>query len=453
MRQIFAIAPTTVLLFFFIQLNMAHASKFNLNDKRNLIHKIPHLDLEMTGYEYKVLLEQDKSPIQKLKFNLENILKNTGLDKTTSSDPEDVVLDEYLLMGQKNLQWVTLVNEFRSSEKKISFSSQATQQGFPISSPRVMNFKIVQETWAVLRTLLPSPLKKVIFEGAQISKDIPVSDREFIEWLFQVDRAYQLAARYKMMKPYKQEMSEIAAYDVRGYLMLKEDGSLDQRLQNWANLNDKMQQKYSHALKQICRNSGESTENCNNEFQSYKNTQQLLAFKNKYFTFGQENYESFFSIPVARTDGVWDSKSGEILTFPFANPHNEAVLNYLRSNIEDEWRWDNWQLKLDFIETDSPLTTHVVFVPGSTPHVDGIAGSEITMDANAPLSEYDVQWTIRHEYGHVLGFPDCYIEFYDEDVDAIISYQLDITNLMCSRRGRLSSAHSEEIKRVYSPQF
>jgi len=53
-----------------------------------------------------------------------------------------------------------------------------------------------------------------------------------------------------------------------------------------------------------------------------------------------------------------------------------------------------------------------VFEPGVTPHVNGIGGRIITMDANAPLDDYDVSWTIRHEYGHVLGFPDCYVEFY-----------------------------------------
>ena len=71
------------------------------------------------------------------------------------------------------------------------------------------------------------------------------------------------------------------------------------------------------------------------------------------------------------------------------------------------------------------------------------------MDANSPLSEYNVQWTIRHEFGHVIGFPDCYHEFYDATESTMISYQIDITNLMCSRRGHLQQAHVDELRRVY----
>jgi hypothetical protein len=124
------------------------------------------------------------------------------------------------------------------------------------------------------------------------------------------------------------------------------------------------------------------------------------------------------------------------------------VKTFLSENIEDEWKWKDWRLTLNFISGGFD-TTHVEFVPGATPHVNGLAGSTITMDANQPLTEYHVRWTIRHEFGHTLGFPDCYVEFYDTDKAVMISYQLDTTNLMCSRRGKLQEKHYEELKRVY----
>ena len=71
------------------------------------------------------------------------------------------------------------------------------------------------------------------------------------------------------------------------------------------------------------------------------------------------------------------------------------------------------------------------------------------MDANAPLTEYDVKWTIRHEYGHVLGFPDCYLEFWDKELKAIVSYQLDTSDLMCSRRGHLKQRHFDALRDAY----
>jgi hypothetical protein len=85
----------------------------------------------------------------------------------------------------------------------------------------------------------------------------------------------------------------------------------------------------------------------------------------------------------------------------------------------------------------------------STPHVNGLGGSEITMDAIRPLNDYSNRWTIRHEYGHTLGFPDCYVEFYDIDREMIVNYQLDLDNLMCSRRGHLQEKQFEELKENY----
>ena len=83
---------------------------------------------------------------------------------------------------------------------------------------------------------------------------------------------------------------------------------------------------------------------------------------------------------------------------------------------------------------------NVVGVPAITPAADRV---------NPPGS---VPPTIRHEYGHVLGFPDCYLEFYDTNLNQMVQYQLDITNLMCSRRVHLQQSHYDEMKRVYFRQ-
>jgi len=90
-----------------------------------------------------------------------------------------------------------------------------------------------------------------------------------------------------------------------------------------------------------------------------------------------------------------------------------------------------------------------VFQPGVVPHVNGLGGNEIVMDSNQPIEEYESQWTIRHEFGHVIGLPDCYHEFYDVSQQAFVNYQLDITDLMCSRAGNMNERIYNELKRVY----
>ena len=163
----------------------------------------------------------------------------------------------------------------------------------------------------------------------------------------------------------------------------------------------------------------------------------------------RSHYDSYFKIPTSRSDVTWTSADPELLSIPFKNPGRDDVKIWLSTNIEDEWKWEGWQLRLAFQDQGDNNMTHVVFQAGATPHVNAIAGSEITMDANRSINEYTARWTIRHEYGHVLGFPDCYLEFYDAASATMISYQLDITNLMCSRRGHLQQSHYDELKRVY----
>jgi hypothetical protein len=392
----------------------------------------PHMDLDMTGKEYLHLLEKTNTGKNKLKLN-----------------SEDLQLEKYLQIGKRNLQWVDFVNANRDADHKISLSSPATQPGNGINNPRTYNFRIIKERWDILLNLLPKPLKKVLLEGGVFTADLGVTDREFIDWLFQIDGAYQITARYKMMVPYKDELAKGVAADVRGYYNLIQEDSLDEKLSHFELLSDLTQSRISRDLLLTCMNSGKDRPECFKLLADAKKYNKLVEFKNTYLPAGKEVYDSFFNILGARPDGVWTSANPNVMTFPFKNPHDDNVLHFLKYNIEEEWQWNGWKLILNFVESDDEQMTRVEFEPGATPHVESAPGHIITMDQNAPLSEYDVQWTIRHEYGHVIGFPDCYHEFYDEEKEAFISYQLDVTNLMCSRRGHLQQTHFDELKKAY----
>jgi hypothetical protein len=178
------------------------------------------------------------------------------------------------------------------------------------------------------------------------------------------------------------------------------------------------------------------------------------SFHQTYVGQAAAHWDSYFDIPAHRSDVTWTGSNPGVFSIPFRDPGREDVKNWLRDNIQDEWKWQTdegpWQLTLAFQPggSDSEIT-HVKFEAGATPHVNGIAGNEITMDGNRNIGEYTSRWTIRHEYGHVLGFPDCYLEFYDSAAGEMIQYQLDITNLMCSRKGHLQQRHYDELKRVY----
>jgi vacuolar-type H+-ATPase subunit C/Vma6 len=49
----------------------------------------------------------------------------------------------------------------------------------------------------------------------------------------------------------------------------------------------------------------------------------------------------------------------------------------------------------------------------------------------------------------VLGLPDCYVEFFDTEAKEFVNYQIDVTNLMCSRRGKIKKIHYDVMREYY----
>jgi hypothetical protein len=386
---------------------------------------VPHLDLEMTSEEYRALTEH--------------------LGELESDDPLTTILN----IGKRNLDWLEYINAARPDDQKLALSSAATQNGFPIAAPTIANRTIISQQWDEAKAALPAFIKNIVVDGGSFVRDLPMTDDEFLVHLRIVDRAYQRASRWLLQEPYMDYYTQSAWKDVRGYYHLQREPDLLTKLNNWTSLAAADKARLKPLLISQCRNMELTYEECETEFNGAVSGGLLRVFHTRYQPIAAEHWNTFFKIPTSRTDVTWTAENPNLATIPFRNPQNDAVLAWLRDNIQDEWKWGTWALQLVFHDQGDDDMTHIVFEPGATPHVNRIAGSEITMDGNRSISEYSSRWTIRHEYGHVLGFPDCYLEFFDAQAGVMIQYQLDITDLMCSRRGALKQTHYDEMKRVY----
>ena len=351
-------------------------------------------------------------------------------------------LDEVVELGRRNLRWLDHLNQYR--EKPLSFSSKETQKGIPIDEPKVYGPSTIFPEQTEIIGGLPEQMHRILVAGEDFENSLDITDDEYIQWGRRLDRLYQTTVRWLTLSGWKHYYAERKAHDVRGFYFLKQRQNLQQELQNFNELDEETQQWLTPLLVNICENSVALWRRCPNLFAEAVSTHSVYEFYQSHIEGAKQRYNGFFKLDVRRRDTRWDS-DGE-MRFPFRTPKDQDVKVWLVENIEDEWRWGDWRLTLNFSKSAGP---RVVFRPNVTPNVNGLGGNVITMNSLNSLDDYNTRWTIRHEFGHVLGFPDCYVEFYDETKNVMINYQIDVTNLMCSRRGELQETHHSELKRVH----
>ncbi len=356
-------------------------------------------------------------------------------------------VQEAIMLGERNMAWLNHMNSFRPEGQKIQLTKPGDLNGIPIETPKTYSPKTVTEDYQKTKADMPADMAKILYSDAAFTQDPPISEQDYITWAKKVDRNYQTAVRWTLMEPYLGYLSKIRAEDLRGYYFLgKKTANVESLLRSMDTLPADQQAQITEWLTQMCQNLDGLMANCESRTEESIQNKAAYEFYLRYVDAGAEIWNRYFSLENPRPEIQWSSAQPNVMKVPFTDPKNPKVLDFLKFNIEDEYKWDLWNLHLDFL-VQTPI--HVEFQAGVTPHVNAAGGDTITMDANAPLSEWDVQWTIRHEFGHVLGFVDCYLEFYDPKQEAIVTYQLDINHLMCARSGRMQKSMYDTLKKFY----
>lgn len=385
-----------------------------------------HLDLQMTGGEYRRALE-----------TADRIGDGT----------RDAEADAILAAGNRLYKWIAVVNATRPPENRISLSSAATTAGIPITTPSRLKLDEVKVEFQRLADDLPDEMRSVLVEGATPPATLAIADQAFVFFARKVDLLYSRAARWQLLIPALEWYTQRKKDDVRGYYHLTRTEGLDDKLKNYTSLGADEKKQIEGWLLGLCGNSGFGESWCRERLQHDVVAKNVPGFYGTMKPYGEKTWATFWDIQNPRADVTWSSSSPNVLRTLFQKPSNDKVAAFLKTNVEDEWKWQSWSLVFDFRPGSS--YPEIVFEAGATPHVNDIGGGTITMDENLPLEEYIVRWTIRHEYGHVLGFPDCYVEFYDASEGAFVNYQLDTTDLMCSRTGHMNQRLYDELRHAY----
>ncbi len=392
------------------------------------------------------LLEVDlNSQELRARLHKQNFMRILNGDFVIQDEPS---IEEGLRVGERLLQWVELINAQRSDDQKIRLTSPEHRTSYPIDKPNHYSPRTVAAAMQAAKDVMPLEMKTVLFsEQESLPNQNPISDDAFILSGRAIDRVYQTAARWQMLSPNKFYYISNRIRDIRGYYFLNAGQWNAETLAGWVNISPEVQAQIREAFIGICVNNRVSLIRCTQLGNGVATANQAVALYNQYINKARKTYNGFFDISGNRRDISWTRATPNIASIPFVMPTRTGADYFVQHNIEDEYSWQQWGLKINFINHGS--APYIKFVPGVTAHVDGLGGNKIEMDANKSLDEYEEQWTIRHEFGHVLGFPDCYQEFYDEANEEFINYQLDVTDLMCSRAGNFNERMYNQLRAAY----
>lgn len=412
------------------------ANSEHLNNPDDLADEnIPHLLPGLTGKDY------------------ESILANNHSFQSAVANKQNNELQIVLAVGKRNLKWLEHIN--KSRKDKLSFSDikhgLTLAKTSTIEHPTLYNKKSILEDYKQVITELPEIMQQVLTQEQPFTDDVPIASKKYLLHTYKIDLVYRDAVRLTFNDLYRDAYTHKRFKDIRGYYLLDKTPWLNTKLRNFSHLPENKKENFKKHLLNLCYNTEKNNVICEFllEDSVSMNNGSAYQFYRSYVEQSRDIYNSFFKIPnrVKRSDVKWQADNNSLATVPFKQIDDDNMKLFLK-NIEHHWQWKKWQLKLDY--TNSEHAPYIHFQPDQTPNVDRIGGNKITMDPNLPLTEEFSKTVIKHEFGHVLGFPDCYVEFYDPAIESYVYYNLDDTNFMCAANNQgLQKTHFLELKKNY----
>lgn len=369
------------------------------------------------------------------------------------ASPVDAQLDEIIAAGKRNLDWIQVISNNRIAKaapanppKPLSISKQEVAAS-SMDNPLTYSDEIIVARYRALKDVMNPAMLKVLMGQAEMTSEPPVDFDVYILFAQSLDSIYQMTLRWRLMTPYMDSLKQARANDVRGYFYLSRRPNLQAELTAFDTLAPDLQAKLRVWLKMVCYSMQQDDDFCASELQAAETRKNVFEYYDNYLPVAKLRYDLLFEIaPVYLAPTfAWDKgKPGE-MTVPFQMPKDPKVAEAFKFNVEDEWHTQDWHLRINY---RWKAFGSIEFQAAENPRAYPDTG-RIIMDANAPLTEESVKYGLRHEFGHLLGFPDCYLEFYDPSAKAVLSYAVDPANIMCARSGHFQPQHYDRLKEAY----
>lgn len=249
--------------------------------------------------------------------------------------------------------------------------------------------------------------------------------------------------RYEQQKCAFKHLSNKKSQDIRPYISLSHFCFKNYNKENCDEeielADEETRQWIKNNLFNLCQSFKAAT-HCAADIQNYEMKNRLGAMVREYSKrFFNERFSPLFKLkPRHLKFSCYKTTSSKtVMQIRVASGLKSDLLDDLLRHVETVWSNDLFVLKLVKVAIKKADT--VVVIPSDK----GI--SYVPEDNNrlvylsTTLDRQIMKQVLAHEFGHVLGFPDCYIEFFDKSQRELVYYELapENTNIMCSLKNNV----------------
>jgi len=250
---------------------------------------------------------------------------------------------------------------------------------------------------------------------------------------------YNFNQRFESQRCQFGALAEKKKYDLRPYLSIthqcyKKYNNTSCDNSEYENMTPEKESWTKNNALDLC-NSLSAPVSCIKEYKFNKMNNTLGDMIRKYQSrFETERYQALFKLRPSHNKYNC-SREGErlIMQLKIYSPSIEAwYLRELLNEVEASWQNTQFALKVELVDhpvKDAikilPTTRAVSYVPDDNNRIVYLSRSQDLQTSKRILA---------HEFGHVLGFPDCYIEFFDDKKKELVYYEIskNYNNIMCS---------------------
>ncbi|MEW6057033.1 MAG: hypothetical protein AB1540_10500 [Bdellovibrionota bacterium] len=392
-------------------------------------------------------------------LGLFHIVTPTQLEKSGSM-PNEGGISEVIRVGARALEWLTLLQKNTPMAQRTQVWKKESSIGreFSPEYPLIYNDAIILEEFNSTFARLPLSAQQVLLDatiGLPESAPSDVSHDELIGFLSAIFSSYSQASRWLSLYD-KRDAYKQGPRDVRPWLKLRDrETALKELIWKWDVISPEERMKFVDELAGSCPFAvSKEKQACIKEYERLAESMfagtRAFRWLNELIRQGKERYEEKFAIKRAnqglRTSSVGALKKIELGVFGI----DRELLQWMQEQIAQSWNFPGLlTVELYEAQTETEQSLVVEWKSGEMPRVPQTGGNVIVMDANTPRWLEYTNVTFRHEFGHILGFGDCYTEFWDEELRAFTFYSFDPTNAMCALSGDYQERHYKALVERY----